>query len=98
MVLVRRRSPWIINISLKGHVLRPISEEGMHITPADLSNHCITHEFKTPCCLCACNFADARYIESTIYLATDGPYFGEYVAVCASGTCGYFGKPSSLPR
>jgi hypothetical protein len=88
-----------IGIALKECVLRPVTEEGMRVTPMDLPDHQITHEFRAPCCLCACNFVGTRYIESAIYLANDGPYIGEYVAGCASDTCGYIGKPVfELPK
>ena len=75
-------------------VLRPVTEAGTRVTPTELLNHRITHEFKAPSCLCACINPGTSYTESAIYLnvAIDSPYFGEYMAGCASGTCGYLGK------
>jgi hypothetical protein len=66
---------------------------GRRVTPSSLSDHRITYEFRAPCCLCAVNdSATADYVETTILVATFGPYFGEYVARCALNKCGYLSK------
>jgi hypothetical protein len=36
------------------------------------------------------------FVEAAIYRVTRGMLSGEYVASCAFGTCGYFGKPLEL--
>jgi hypothetical protein len=71
---------------------RPIDEMGRRVTPSTLSDHRITYQFKAPCCVCAENSPTADYIETAIYVATSGPYFGEYVAGCALNKCGYLSK------
>jgi len=69
----------------------PVGQDGSRITPTDLLGHRVTHEFRAPCCLCASNTATGiGYTESAIYRPTQGPHFGEYVAACALGRCGYF--------
>ena len=48
-----------------------------------------------PCCLCPLldkNGPD--YVKAMMYMATVGPYTGQYVISCASDKCGYFGKSS----
>lgn len=69
---------------------RPVSNIGVRVPPTDLFDYRSTHDFKTPCCLCACK-AYGSYTETAIFRALDGPYAGEYVASCASGSCGYMG-------
>jgi hypothetical protein len=32
------------------------------------------------------------FIEAAMYMASIGPYAGQYVASCAQDLCGYFGK------
>jgi hypothetical protein len=71
---------------------RPITETGERVPPSDLSEHRTSHDFKVPCCLCACDAAAPQYVESEIYTATEGPFWGEYVAGCAADRCGYLGQ------
>jgi len=68
-----------------------VSQEGERVTPTDLLNHRANHDFRAPCCLCAdvSSIHAAGYTESDIYIADNGPYSGEYVAGCASKSCGY---------
>jgi len=59
-----------------------------------MENHRMTHRMSFPCCLCP--LADENqpdFVEAAIYMATDGPLAGKYVASCARDLCGYFGKP-----
>lgn len=80
-------------LSACGTSLRPESQEGKPVEPADLLNYRANHEFRAPCCLCASisNPHTADYTESAIYIADNGPYWAEYVAGCASNSCGYLG-------
>jgi len=67
----------------------PVAENGQRVTPSDLLNHRLSHQFRVPCCLCAYNTTTAIYTESAIYLAIQGEFSGEYVAGCATDSCGY---------
>jgi len=69
---------------------RPVTNTGGHVTPSELWDLRTTHDFKTPCCLCAFN-TDGNYTECAIYRAHNGEFGGEYVASCAYGRCGYIG-------
>jgi hypothetical protein len=69
---------------------RPVSRTGARVTPTDLVEHRRAHDFKAPCCLCACS--SIVYTESAIYIAVKGQYSGEYVAGCASDSCGYLSE------
>lgn len=79
---------------------RPVSQEGERVTPTDLLNHRANHDFRAPCCLCAdvSSIHAAGYTESDIYIADNGPYSGEYVAGCASKSCGYLGNVTVFPE
>lgn len=74
---------------------RPVTEEGERVTPSDLLEYRNTHQFRTPSCFCGCKNNHATYTESAIYIAGDGPYPGEYVVSCVSGSCGYLSKSDS---
>jgi len=74
---------------------RPVTKEGMRVAPSDLAQYCVSHQFRAPCCLCACIVIGSRYTESAIYLASAGQYSGEFVAGCASGSCGYLSMTAS---
>lgn len=50
------------------------------------------YDYKAPCCICALDTLGAVYTESAVYIAHSGPYTGEYVAGCATGSCGYLGE------
>jgi hypothetical protein len=67
-------------------------ETGERVTPSDLTAYRISHDFTGPCCLCAHDTAMPQYVESAIYMAFDGPFFGEYVASCATNKCSYLGE------
>jgi hypothetical protein len=80
------------------HVQRPVDDAGNRVTPAALEDHRVSNVFRGPSCLCAYTAGDA-YTESAIYMAVDGSNFGEYVASCATGRCGYLSMyifPSNL--
>jgi hypothetical protein len=91
MVLVGVSVAYAITVALYLLLQRPVTETGERVTPSDLSAHRISHCFVGPCCLCARNTAMSQYVESDIRMATDGPFFGEYVASCATNECGYLG-------
>jgi hypothetical protein len=74
---------------------RPVTEDGQRVTPSDLADYRITHQFRAPSCLCGCKTNNASYAETAIYIAKDGPYSGEYVVGCASDSCGYLSKSGS---
>lgn len=85
----------IISFSLfiPGPVARPVTQSGTRVAPSELSSYRDEHDFRMPSCLCVIGAADENsYMECTIYLATSGPYSGEYVAGCASGRCVYLRK------
>jgi hypothetical protein len=71
---------------------RPVTEAGERVTPSDLTAYRISHDFIGPCCLCAHDADMPQYVESSIYMAFDGPFFGEYVASCATNRCSYLGE------
>ncbi|KAF6747586.1 hypothetical protein DFP72DRAFT_854352 [Ephemerocybe angulata] len=72
------------------------------LAPSLLQDHCRTHIFRAPCCLCS-YLEGGGYTESRIGLVetrtrTDAgsSLNGEYVATCAINECGYFATP--LPK
>jgi hypothetical protein len=67
----------------------PVAQTGARVTPSDLAEYREAHSFRAPCCLCACSNPGNVYTETAIYISTDGPYSGEFVAGCASDSCGY---------
>jgi hypothetical protein len=71
---------------------RPVNGAGERVTPTGLQEFRKSHEFRAPCCLCACQAIGGGYTESAVYIAEEGPNFGKYVAGCASRQCGYLGK------
>jgi len=74
------------------YISRPVDDAGHRVTPPSLVDYREDHQFRAPCCLCAENNTTASYTESSVYIATTGPYFGEYVAGCALNQCGYLSK------
>ena len=75
------------------HILsRPTNGEE-RVTPSALREHRQTHQFLGLCCLCPLFAPNGQgvYVEAAMYLATSGPFAGEYVAQCATGECGYLG-------
>jgi hypothetical protein len=98
MVLVRRHHcPSKYFAHKNGSFSRPADDVGRRLTPPDLLDHCITHQFRTPSCLCAENSLVADYVESAIYIAGPGPYYGEYVAGCRFNKCGYLSTSELSP-
>jgi hypothetical protein len=69
-------------------VQRPVDNAGNHVTLTALEDHRVSNVFRGPSCLCAYT-TGVTYTESAIYMAVDGPNFGEYVASCATSRCGY---------
>lgn len=71
---------------------------GEKIPPSWFDQYLHTHDWRAPCCLCA--FLDEeQYTESTVRLVEkacpDGIDIDRcYVAMCATGRCGYFRKSS----
>jgi hypothetical protein len=74
--------------------LRPVTQAGRRVSPSDLLDYQVNHDFRAPCCLCASNGGanGIGFTESSIHLAESGPYRGEYVAGCLSDSCGYLSK------
>jgi hypothetical protein len=64
----------------------------MRVFPSDLLHHRVAYDFRAPYCLCACNFGSVTFTESIIYVAVQGDYAGEYVAGCATNSCGYLSR------
>jgi len=64
----------------------------MRVLPSELLHHRIAYDFRAPYCLCACNFGGVTFTESSIHVAVQGDYAGEYVAGCATNSCGYLSK------
>ena len=77
--------------------LRPVTEKGSRVPPSDLLDHRVHYNFCAPCCLCIPNADGCGFTETAIYVALSGPYAGEYVAGCASDTCGYLSKLLYVP-
>jgi hypothetical protein len=72
---------------------RPTNEHGERVSPSDLRFHRLSHAMLGPCCLCPLlKNSGEDFVESAIYMVGHGLYAGEYVASCANGECGYFGK------
>jgi hypothetical protein len=90
MVLVSyTRSQFLFRIPTDcRYSLRPVTSAGHRVTPTELWAHRRTHDFRTPCCLCA-HETGGVYTECDISQALDGEYYGEYVARCTYGRCGY---------
>ena len=74
---------------------------GIRIPPGGFEAHKRTHDFRTPCCLCA--FLDNdEYTESHVgvveslvgenHVQSRSISNGEYIAVCGRNRCGYFGQ------
>lgn len=84
---------------------RPVNGAGERVTPSELSDYRITHDFLGPCCLCAIpteNLAEGavnhKFMEALMQLSTPPSRFqGEFIARCAQNRCGFLGEPSSLP-
>ena len=75
---------------------RPIND-GTRVPPDGLCQYRQTHEYRGPGCLCPLLEPlrkEPAYKEAAIYLTTDGPYKGEYVAECTEHRCGYLGWSS----
>lgn len=78
-------------------IARPVNDAGRRVTPSELSDHRVTHDFLGPCCLCAVPTDEEggvnRFVETLMYMSTSpGDYQGEYVARCAHGGCGFLGE------
>ncbi|KAG2737601.1 hypothetical protein P692DRAFT_20883398 [Suillus brevipes Sb2] len=64
----------------------PTDRYGHKIHPSQFEDYRRNHTFRYPCCLCA---TGDRYVEASIFRRTAGICEGEYVAECATGSCGY---------
>ncbi|OBZ79694.1 hypothetical protein A0H81_00353 [Grifola frondosa] len=68
----------------------PLEEGGHRVTPSALRERRMTYKFTGPCCLCPNATPDeGHYTEAATLIAIEGPCSGEYVAMCAKGSCGY---------
>jgi hypothetical protein len=71
---------------------RPTSTEA-RIKPSEMQEHRTSHRMLGPCCLCPMiDMSKPDFIESAIYIASNGEQAGQFVAACAKGKCGYFGE------
>ena len=72
---------------------RPITEGGERVAPSDLSEYRLAHNFLGPSCLCAADTGDrTAYVEAAIFVPLTGEFTGEYIATCASDSCGYWSE------
>jgi hypothetical protein len=61
--------------------------------PSDFERHRTSHQVLGPCCLCpVLESTGPDFVESVICVVTQGPFAGEYAAMCARDKCGYFGE------
>ena len=75
---------------------RPV-KEGVHVTPEELCQHCDTHQYLGPGCLCPLLepiSEEQVFREVAIYLTVLGHYKGEWVAECVKSRWGYLGSSS----
>lgn len=85
-------------VALCLHLLsRPVNDTGERVTPSELSDHRVTHNFLGPCCLCAVPTSEGvtaqQFVEALIQMSTSpGHYQGEFVARCAQNRCGFLGE------
>ncbi|OSX61181.1 hypothetical protein POSPLADRAFT_1058109 [Postia placenta MAD-698-R-SB12] len=95
--------PWIRRIrSTKNTILSfegrqlfpwfwPVNDRGERVTPDELNDHRLTHEFRGPGCLCASRIqAPDAFTEARIFCAESGVVTGQWVAACGRGECKYF--------
>lgn len=69
------------------------TEETFRVRPCDLRKHRKSHSMLGPCCLCPLmDEHKPDFVEAAIFVATEGPLIGEYIAACAKGSCSYIGE------
>ena len=68
---------------------RPADRYRHKIHPHQFQAYHEVHAFRYLCCLCATN---GKYVEASIFPCATGIYQGEYVAECATTSCGYMRK------
>jgi hypothetical protein len=74
--------------------LRPVVN-GHHVLPSELNDHCQTHDFQGPECLCSAQDPDEdAFMEACNFQVTSGHFSGEWVAACAQHKCKYWSKYS----
>ncbi|KAH6890217.1 hypothetical protein BKA70DRAFT_1442205 [Coprinopsis sp. MPI-PUGE-AT-0042] len=69
------------------------SINGSRVAPSELNTARAKYNFRLPCCLCASQDPSAdAYTESAVFAVTreGSPLCGQYVAACATYSCGYF--------
>lgn len=71
---------------------RPTDGYGHKIHPSQFMTYRETHVFHYPSCLCS---KVDSYVEALVFKRTTGICRGEYVAECATSTCGYMRKLAS---
>lgn len=72
-----------------------MNDHGERVTPDELNDHRLTHEFRGPGCLCASRIqAPDAFTEARIFCAESGVVTGQWVAACGRGECKYFGEYS----
>ena len=78
---------------------RPASSDGIPIAPGMLRDFRASHTSPGPCCLCPCmSTKSSTFIEAAIVVGTEDPWRGQYLALCASGTCSYIGEYVRIRR
>lgn len=90
--------PWLVtsnNLCFQYlHISRRPVRDTERVVPSELEEHRKSHQFLGPCCLCPLFEPQGRpiFTEAAIFIATSGPFAGEYIAKCAKGDCGYLGQ------
>ena len=75
---------------------RPCDQQ-QRVRPSSLRDHRQATIMLGPCCLCPMKDASAPdFVEAAMYLATAGPFAGQYVIGCAQDKCGYLGEWGKL--
>lgn len=71
---------------------RPADGEGKKIPPSDFEKSREVYDFQYPCCLCASEGGKKAYVEVAVYPWRDTITKEiDWIARCASDTCGYRG-------
>ncbi|KIM75849.1 hypothetical protein PILCRDRAFT_13225 [Piloderma croceum F 1598] len=63
---------------------------GSRLGPSQIQDHRETHDMLGPGCICPMVYPSGpNFVEAAIFMLTDGPLVGQYVAGCARNKCGY---------
>lgn len=97
LVLVYFHAQSLDLLAKDSRYVRPLRGGNERICPEEFALYKELYDYRAPCCLCALENLGAAYTESVVYIAHSGPYTGEYVAGCATGSCGYLGASNIHP-